>query len=148
MTTVDRLGGPQRNAAVGRERLARAPGARFALPEAAPAPVQTGSLAATAPASLVGAMVALQEAELRAARDRAARRHGETMLDELKALQVRLLGGGAAPDLLGRLATLAEMLPDAVDPKLAALVQAVALRAEIELARRAAAVECGAVCAA
>ncbi|MGH7119350.1 MAG: flagellar assembly protein FliX [Acetobacteraceae bacterium] len=147
MTTIDRLGGPSRGVAIGRERLGRVGGAGFALPEAPPAPLQAGGLAEATPASLVGAMVALQEAELKGARDRAARRHGETMLDELRALQVRLLDGGGAPELLGRLATLAEVLPEAADPKLAALVRAVALRAEIELARRVLGAGCGSMCA-
>ncbi len=135
MTTIDRLGGPGRSAAVGRGRLAQTGAAGFALPETPAVAPEAGSVSAAAPSALIGAMLALQEAEPNSSRNRAARRHGETMLGELRALQVGLLGGAAEAGTLRRLARLAEALPEAADPKLAALVRAVALRARVELAR-------------
>lgn len=135
MTAIERLGGPGRNVGVGRRRPAEAGGTAFALPETSAAPPEVEDIgSATAPA-LIGAMLALQEAEPAGARDRIARKHGETILGALRALQIGLLDGDAEPDTLRRLARLAEALPEAADPKLAALVSAVALRARVELAR-------------
>ena len=135
MTTINRLGGPGRSAGVGRERLVQAGGGEFAVPETPSAGAEAGSVGAAAPSGLIGAMLALQEAEWGGAGNRAARRHGEAMLGELKELQLGLLVGAAEPAALRRLARLAEALPEAADQTLAALVQAVALRARVELAR-------------
>lgn len=135
MTAIERLGGPGRNIGVGRSRPAEAGGTAFALPETAAAPPDVEHIGGAAAPTLIGAMLALQEAEPAGARNRAARKHGETILGALRALQLGLLGGNREPDTLRRLARLAEALPEAADPKLAALVSAVALRAQVELAR-------------
>lgn len=92
--------------------------------------------AAAAPGSLHG-LLALQEGETDAARDRAARRHGDSLLKELAALQRGLLGGGEGDGALARLAELSGQVPEAADPGLAGAVRAVAMRARIEVARRA-----------
>ena len=91
-----------------------------------------------APVALAG-LLAVQEAEGNAARDREARRRGAMMLDELTRLQRALLGGQIDPDNLRALAALAAG-PDgagdgAADPMLAAAVRAVSVRARVELAR-------------
>lgn len=106
----------------------RAPGS------AGPTTGMAGAAAAAAPASLLG-LLALQEGETDAARDRAARRHGEGLLKELAALQRGLLGSEEAPGALARLAELSGHMPEAADPGLAGAVRAVALRARIEIAR-------------
>lgn len=95
-----------------------------------------GVAAAAAPASLLG-LLALQEGETDAARDRAARRHGDALLRELAALQRGLLGDADdLPGTLARLAALTEEGGEAANPDLAGIVRAVTLRARIELARR------------
>ncbi|CAH2599713.1 conserved protein of unknown function [Rhodovastum atsumiense] len=85
-------------------------------------------------------MLALQEAEGAASRDRQARRHAQDILAELAALQRGLLGagqgGGPDPGALRRLAALAGQVPLAADPALRDIVAAVTLRARVELARR------------
>ncbi|MGH7104356.1 MAG: flagellar assembly protein FliX [Acetobacteraceae bacterium] len=136
MTTIDRLGGTGRPASVRPSRSVHGSAAGFVLPEAAATPDGAESVRETVPATLLGAMLALQEAATDRARDRVARRHGEAVLTALMALQVRLLSGpmhgGAA---LGHLARLVAQLPEAADPVLGVLIRDVALRAEVELAR-------------
>ena len=94
--------------------------------------------AAAAPVGLHG-LLAVQEAEADAVQDRAARRHAGAMLDDLSSMQRALLGGD--PDgttaALSRLADAARRGPAAADPRLGAVVQAIAMRAAVEAARRA-----------
>jgi len=89
---------------------------------------------AAAPSALLG-LLAVQEAEADAARDRSARKRGKQMLDELSRLQRALLAGRVDPDGLRSLAALATDPAEAADPALAATLRAVAVRARIELAR-------------
>ncbi len=114
---------------VGRPRT----GSGFAVPTDQPAatrgPVSAGAV-------LHSSMLALQEAETETVRDREARRHGQAMLRGLAALQRALLRHGGAPEAtLTELAALADAVPEATSPPLAALVRSITLRARIELAR-------------
>jgi hypothetical protein len=82
-------------------------------------------------------MLALQEAGAEPVRDRAARRHGQAMLQLLAALQRAMLQGvGGDEAELTRLASLSAEVPVASDPALRQAVAAIALRASVELARR------------
>jgi len=107
----------------------------FALPGEAEA--QAGS--APAGAAGLSGLLALQEAvdtaATAAAQDGAAHRHGETVMDDLKDLQIALLSGRAGD--LSRLAARAGAGPQAADPRLAAVIGAIRLRASVELARAA-----------
>jgi hypothetical protein len=58
------------------------------------------------------------------------------MLAALAELQRALLGGGDDGMALQRLADLAAAVPPASDPRLAALISAIALRVRVEMARR------------
>ncbi len=134
MSIVAALGQPA--SAALRPRRAAGPGGFRLLDEAdtlAPAPVSE-----PAPVGLHG-LLALQEAEADAVQDRAARRHAGAMLDDLSSMQRALLGGD--PDgtraALSRLADAARRGPAAADPRLGAVVRAIAVRAEIEAARHA-----------
>ncbi|MGH7160098.1 MAG: flagellar assembly protein FliX [Acetobacteraceae bacterium] len=143
MTTIDRLGGTGRTASVRPGRSMPGGAAGFVLPEARAAPDGADSIGETVPTTLLGAMLALQEAAADRSRDRAARRHGEAVLTALMALQVRLLDApahrGAA---LAHLAKLVAQLPQAADPALGALIRDLTLRAEVELARGTGSEEC------
>jgi hypothetical protein len=86
------------------------------------------------PVSLVG-MLAMQEAGADAARDREARRHGEEMLQELADLQRALLGSGVSAAGLANLADLASRARPAADNGLRGVLDAIGLRAQVELAR-------------
>lgn len=68
-------------------------------------------------------------------RDRQARRHGRAMLDALRDMQLAMLAGDCA-DAAARLAALAGQGVDAADPALQAILSALAVRAQVELARR------------
>jgi hypothetical protein len=109
----------------------------FRVPNRAATPVRTPAGAA-APTALIG-LLAVQEAEGNAARDREARRRGAMMLDELARLQRALLGGQVDPEGLRSLAALAAGADGAADPMLAAAVRAISVRARVELARLSAA---------
>ncbi|MFN7306442.1 MAG: flagellar assembly protein FliX [Alphaproteobacteria bacterium] len=87
--------------------------------------------------SAASAIGLLQVQELAPAGERDARafRRGEDMLRELKELQLELLEGRADPARLQQLARLTEGDKPA-DPGLAEAVEAIALRARLELARR------------
>jgi hypothetical protein len=84
---------------------------------------------------MLGGMLALQEVESGAVRDREARRRGHDMLAALTRLQRALLAG--EPDLatLRGLEALAENVPEASDPALQQALADVVLRVKVELAR-------------
>lgn len=89
---------------------------------------------AAAPAALLG-LLAVQEAEGAATRDRDAHKRGTLMLYELTRLQRALLAGRLDPESLRALAALAGDPAVAADPAIAAVVRAIAMRARVELAR-------------
>ena len=134
MSIVSPLGQPA--SAALRPRGKAGPGG-FRLLDEADAPT-SAAVGGPAPVGLHG-LLALQEAEADAVQDRAARRHAGAMLDDLSSMQRALLGGD--PDgttaALSRLADAARRGPAAADPRLGAVVQAIAMRAAVEAARRA-----------
>jgi hypothetical protein len=81
-------------------------------------------------------ILALQEQVADAIRDRQARQHGHTLLQALAALQHALLYGAGESESLRHLALLLAEAPPASDPALAAILQGITLRAQVELARR------------
>ena len=126
---------------IGRTSTVR-PGARgatrtssgaFSVP--AEAAVATPGTEAAAPVALAS-MLSLQELGGDAAQDREARRHGQDLLAALAALQRTLLGGGDDAAALQHLAELVAAVPRASDRRLAAIVSAIAVRVQVELARR------------
>jgi hypothetical protein len=126
---IERVGGPvpPRQAAV-RSRS----GERFGLIATdEPAPTRIGDVGSVA----LGGMLAMQEAEADAASDREARRDGEGLLRELAGLQRDLLGEGVTRAGLGRVADLAARARPAADKGLQGILDAIAVRARIELIR-------------
>ncbi len=111
------------------------PGQGFAVSAETPRPAAAGPTWAAAPASLSG-LLALQETGVEAPRDRAARRRGQDILAVLSALQRALLAGADPADTLEQLAALTADLPRALDPRLDAVLSAIALRGRVEVARR------------
>lgn len=81
-------------------------------------------------------MLALQEADVDRHGDRPARRRGEALLDTLAALQRELLApGGPDAATLRRMESLVSEMPEAASPGLREAVEAVRLRAVVEIAR-------------
>jgi hypothetical protein len=101
-----------------------------------PEETRTGGAEAPAVFGTVGmpSLLSLQETELETVQDREARRHSRAMLDTLTLLQQALLGGQGV-DALETLARLVRAAPPPSDPALAAVQQAVLVRAAVELAR-------------
>ena len=100
-----------------------------------PAPTGTADAEEVAEASLAGLLALQEDAGGGQIRDREARRRGRDLLAELAALQRDLLAGPPGTERLARLAGLAAAVPDAADPRLRDVVNAIALRARVETAR-------------
>jgi hypothetical protein len=95
-------------------------------------PPQSGPVDDILPA--LASALAQEIAQEPAVRDRRARQHGADMLDELARLQSCLLGGSSGPHRR-QLEDLAQRRPTAADPALEEALQAIALRAAVELAK-------------
>jgi hypothetical protein len=134
MTTIEGVGRP--TATRPAARAAGSSAAGFAVPPELPGASPAAPAAAPPPASSLASMLALQELGGASVADREARRHGQTMLALLAALQRALLAGSDSATALAQLAELAAAAPHAVDPQLAALLSAIRLRVRVELARR------------
>ena len=97
-----------------------------------------GQVVAQPSVGAVGTMLGLQEvanADRDAARNR-ARKHGSEVLDHLDAVRLGILDGSLSRDRLLALARLLRLRrPDTGDPELEALVQAIELRAHVEIAK-------------
>jgi hypothetical protein len=118
-----------------RANSATAPG--FALPsQAETGPAQVGRTQASASLANVGALLALQgQGDVEERRRRATKRT-YTLLDQLDALRVSILSGGVSRAQVTLLAnTLREQRDMIDDPELAAILEDVELRAEVELAK-------------
>lgn len=114
----------------------RARGEGFRVAEQAdPAAGGAGEVEELAEPSLAGLLALQEELDGGPVRDRAARRRGRDLLDELAGLQRALLSGPPAPERLARLAEMAEQVPEAADPRLRDAVNAIVLRARVEAAR-------------
>jgi hypothetical protein len=132
MTAIEGVGRP-----TAPRLAARASGsttAEFAVPPETPGASQTAP--AAAPASSLASMLTLQEVGGASVADREARRQGQTMLAVLAELQRALLAGADPAATLAQLADLSATAPRAVDPQLAAVLSAIRLRVQVELARR------------
>ena len=127
--SVNSVNGPR-----GARGSGSASGARFTL--------DVGTAAtkaeAQAPISIMGgleALIAIQSDDNTRERKRRSVRRGQGMLDVLDELKLALLSGHLPPDMQNRLsATLHERMPSG-DAQLDGLVDAIDLRAEVEIAK-------------
>lgn len=109
-------------------------GAGFALPGSGNAPAAASEAVLAAPS--LDALLILQEAPSTAERRRRALKRGRSLLDVLEELRLALLGGPLPAGLPGRLgALLAEAREATDDHSLDTLLDAVDLRAAVELAK-------------
>jgi hypothetical protein len=117
-------------------RTAGAGQGAFSVPSgSAAASARTAGVAASSAAALDG-MLALQERGDGTVQDREARRRGQDLLGALSRMQRSILAGGSDPELLRDMVALTADLPRAADPGLRRVLEAIALRARVELARR------------
>ncbi len=113
-------------------RAKRGEGGDFASAlQRANAPTPTVETSAVVTAGLLG----LEVVDEREARNRRARERAGKLLAGLGRIQLALLGGRIDASLLAQLADLADLANEADDPALKGLVDGVALRAKVELAR-------------
>lgn len=134
MVVVPGISRTQQAVALPSRRRVAAPGA-FNVPKEAQAPTEAAPAGAAALSGLLALQEAVETSAAAAAQDRAAQRHGEAVIGDLAALQLALLSG--RPASAARLAAQAGAGPQAADPRLAAVLGAIRLRAEVELARAA-----------
>ena len=98
-----------------------------------PAPA---GLAPAPPLAALDGVLAVQEVLDPTAERRRATRHGHSLLDELRALQLAMVDGQVPEGILRRLAGLVDGLrPSAADARLDAVLDAIELRAAVELAK-------------
>jgi hypothetical protein len=134
MTVIDRVGpvSPGRPGA----RAGTGTGSGFPLPaELGPDAARMAGVTASSPVALES-LLALQQVDEPTERDRAARRHGQSLLGVLGRLQRLVLEDADPTATLEQIRTMAEAMPAAADPGLADALDQVVLRARIELARR------------
>jgi hypothetical protein len=130
---IDQAGKPMPNAAASRSTRRAQSG--FALPESAETVADEAPEAAAPPSAVPSVLLAGIEAPGPApADDAAAARHGGAMLKAMADLQRAMLEG-AGDDACRTLAKLAQTMPSAADPALNEVLQSVAVRAAVELAR-------------
>ncbi len=132
---VNRVTGPGRPAVPAGRAISTpaAPAGQFSVtPETAAAEPPPPAAGVT-----LAAMLALQEAQSGALQNQAARRQGFALLAALSDLQKDLLAPlGSDETALATLTRLAGEPPQTADPALATLLDAIRLRAKIELLRR------------
>ncbi len=132
MQGIGRVGGPGAAAAAGKARAGKGGFSLGGSGAAGSAAEAHGTAAVAAPGL---GLLALQSGQGDQERDQEARRRADTLLEDLAGLQREMLGGAADPARLARLAALSHGETGA-DPALREVVEAIALRAQIELARR------------
>ena len=141
MTRIFGLGEPAPRRVL---RKASDGGERFAVPAHAAMARESAEAdhtSASAPARGLASMLAVQEtaigavSEQRRRRDQAARRRGQELLGALAELQRAMLGSSGVTVSRAAMQALLDGVPVAADPALAGVVQAIALRAQVELAR-------------
>jgi hypothetical protein len=88
-----------------------------------------------AESSTVGLLALQEETGQGDVRDRSARRWALELLAELAALQRELLAGAPVAARFARIVPLTEAVPEASDPRLREIVEAIILRARVEAAR-------------
>jgi Class II flagellar assembly regulator len=119
----------------GRTRGAAAPG--FVLPSDGMGATNSASRMAP-PSNLtnIGALLALQTEDDVTERRRRATKRSNTLLDQLDAIRISILGNGVSREQVAALAdTLREYRDQVDDPGLNSILDDVELRAEVELAK-------------
>jgi hypothetical protein len=106
-------------------------GSGFAVAEESAGVAMSAATVPLAPA----AMLALQELDSQTVQDREARKKGEAVLLALTALQRARLGGSGSTANLAEVLAAAGAMTSAQDPRLVGILEAVMLRARVELAR-------------
>lgn len=132
-----RVEGPKTSTGAGKTRKNSSAASGFSVPSQGSDATSTSS---TVPSGVAGvqsldAILALQSVDNPEDRERRAVRHGHDLLDQLEALRADLLAGHVSPQRVGSLLSLVRAKQGADDPKLVVLIDDIALRARVELAK-------------
>lgn len=92
--------------------------------------------AGVAPATAIGGLLAVQEAETSSDRRRRVVRRGRSLLDTLDALRADLLAGNVSDGRLDQLMSIISQAREQAEPGLEDLLDDIELRARVELAKR------------
>jgi len=98
-------------------------------------PVTSSGIAPATPLAALDGVLAVQEVADPTGERRRAVRRGHSLLDELRELQLGLAEGGVSEGTLRRLAGLLDGLRPAADPQLDLVLEAIELRAAVELTK-------------
>ncbi len=98
-------------------------------------PVASAGIAPATPLAALDGVLAVQEVDDAAGEQRRAVRRGHNLLDELRELQLGMVDGWVSEGTLQRLAGLVDGLRPAADPQLAEVLDAIELRAAVELSK-------------
>ncbi len=135
MRIVDQKSVNQVNGTRGGRGPGGASGARFTLDSGG---ATAAKLEAHAPISILGgleALIALQSEDNTRERRRRSAKRGQSMLDVLDELKLALLSGHLPPDMQRRLSAVLREAGPSGDPQLDGIIDAIELRAEVELAK-------------
>ncbi len=132
-----RVEGPKTSTGAGKTRKNSSAASGFSVPSQGS---DATSASSTVPSRVAGvqsldAILALQSVDNPEDRERRAVRHGHDLLDQLEALRADLLAGHVSPQRVGSLLSLVRAKQGADDPKLVVLIDDIALRARVELAK-------------
>lgn len=132
-----RVEGPKTSAATGKARKSGSAASGFSIPSQGGDASGSSSAVSGGVADVqsLDAILALQSVDNVDDRERRAVRHGHDLLDQLEALRADLLAGHISPQRVGALLSLIRAKQGADDPKLAALIEDISLRARVELAK-------------
>jgi hypothetical protein len=132
-----RVEGPKTSAGVGKSRKSGEAARGFVVPSQGSGATASSasSSAGMAGVQSLDAILALQSVDNQEDRERRAVRLGHDLLDQLEALRADLLAGQISPQRVNALLSLIRAKQAAENPELAALIDDIALRARVELAK-------------
>jgi hypothetical protein len=132
-----RVEGPKTAAGVSKSRKSGEAARGFVVPSQGSSATTSSasSSAGMAGVQSLDAILALQSVDNQEDRERRAVRHGHDLLDQLEALRADLLAGQISPQRVNALLSLIRAKQAAENPKLASLIDDIALRARVELAK-------------
>lgn len=132
-----RVEGPKNTGGISSQRRAGKAGGGFSLPDAkgSEAAASSGGVAGGSTVQSLDAILALQSVDNSEDRSRRAVQHGHDLLDQLEALRADLLAGHVSPQRVGALLSLIRAKQQVGDQQLNGLIDDIALRARVELAK-------------
>ena len=118
------------------QSISKTSGSGFSVSYGPAGAAEAQKLAPIGSVDAMAAMLGLQDVDAPQERDRRAKARGETLLIALQRLQISLLDGSNPAVISAEIEQLARDVPQAADPNLRWVIEAIRLRCAVELARR------------